>query len=209
MKHLARILFLALLLALLSAGLRAENIGAVGPVYPVSEPDLLKTILAKLREKERTGELAQLQQEAKQRTVRAIENPKPVPGLGKATRTRTFYYDPSITVTRNVTDATGKILVPAGTRVNPLDYVSLSKRLFFFDARDKAQVRQAEDVILQMGGRVKPILTGGSYMALMRQWKRQVYFDQQGTLVKKLGIEHVPAIVSQDGKRLRIDEIVL
>jgi len=93
--------------------------------------------------------------------------------------------------------------------VNPLDYVSLSKKLFFFDARDKAQVRQAEAVILQLDGRVKPILTGGSYMALMRQWKRQVYFDQQGTLVKKLGIEHVPAIVSQEGKMLRIDEIVL
>lgn len=200
---------LLLVLALLSAGIRAENIGTVGPVYPVSEPDLLKTILAKLREKEKTGELARLQQEAKQRTVRAIENPKPVPGIGKATRIRTFYYDPSITVTRNITDATGKILVPAGTQVNPLNYVSLSKKLFFFDARDKAQVRRAENVIQQLGGRVKPILTGGSYMALMRQWKRQVYFDQQGTLTKKLGIEHVPAIVSQEGKMLRIDEIVL
>lgn len=202
-------LLLPLLLALLSAGLRAEPIGAVGPLYPVTEPDLLEAIQAKLREKEKTGELARLQQEAKQRAVRAIENPKPVPGLGKATRLRTFYYDPSITVTRNITDATGKILVPAGTRVNPLDYVSLSKKLFFFDARDKAQVRQAEEVILQLGGRVKPILTGGSYMALMRLWKRQVYFDQQGALVKKFGIEHVPAIVSQEGKLLRIDEIVL
>ncbi len=206
MKRFTTFLLLLLSLLLPAAGLHADN---VGPVYAITEPDLLKTLLGKLKEKERSGELARLQEEAKQRSIRAIENPAPVPGLSKAATARTFYYDPSITVTRNVTDAKGKLLVPAGTRVNPLDYVSLSKKLFFFDARDKAQVRQAEDLIRRLDGRVKPILTGGSYMGLMRQWKRKVYFDQQGTLVKKFGIEHVPALVGQEGTMLRIDEIVL
>jgi len=204
-----RTAFFLLLLALLlpAAGLHADN---VGPVYSITEPDLLKTILGKLQEKQRSGELARLQEEAKQRSIHAIEHPTPVPGLSKTAKTRTFYYDPSITVTRNVIDPTsGKLLVPAGTRVNPLDYVSLSKKLFFFDARDKDQVKEAEGLIRSLGGRVKPILTGGSYMDLMRQWKRKVYYDQQGTLVKKFGIEHVPAIVSQEGKMLRIDEVLL
>ena len=48
----------------------------------------------------------------------------------------------------------------------------------------------------------------GSYLELMRRWKRPVFFDQQGTLTDKLGIRHVPALVSQEGKRLRIDEIL-
>jgi len=52
------------------------------------------------------------------------------------------------------------------------------------------------------------ILTGGSYLDLMRRWKRPVYYDQQGQLVEKFGIRHVPALVSQEGKRLRIDEIL-
>jgi conjugal transfer pilus assembly protein TraW len=51
------------------------------------------------------------------------------------------------------------------------------------------------------------ILTGGSYLDLMRRWKRPVFFDQQGTLTDKLGIRHVPALVTQDGKRLKIEEI--
>ena len=42
----------------------------------------------------------------------------------------------------------------------------------------------------------------------MRRWKRPVYFDQHGQLVERLGIRHLPALVSQDGKRLRIDEIL-
>jgi len=36
-----------------------------------------------------------------------------------------------------------------------------------------------------------------------------VFYDQEGLLVRKLGIAAVPAIVSQEGKRLRIDELVV
>jgi len=34
-----------------------------------------------------------------------------------------------------------------------------------------------------------------------------VFFDQQGLLVRRLGIRQVPALVTQEGKRLRIDEL--
>ena len=40
-------------------------------------------------------------------------------------------------------------------------------------------------------------------------WKTPVYYDQEGTLVRKLGITGVPAIVSQEGSRLRIDEVTV
>jgi conjugal transfer pilus assembly protein TraW len=54
---------------------------------------------------------------------------------------------------------------------------------------------------------IKPILVNGGPMDLMRRWKKRVYFDQGGSMVKRLGIENVPALVTQDGKRLRIDEL--
>jgi conjugal transfer pilus assembly protein TraW len=55
---------------------------------------------------------------------------------------------------------------------------------------------------------VKVILTGGSYLDLMRRWQRPVFYDQQGSLTTKLGIRQVPALVTQDGRRLRIDELL-
>lgn len=191
------------------AMLRAENIGTLGPIYPIAEKDLLQLIQKTLHDKERSGELDRLKKEAIARSERSVENPKPIPGLSKSVTARSFYFDPSVTATRNITDPSGRIVVTAGTKVNPLDYVSMSRHLLFFDARDKAQVKQAEELIRYYQGRVKPILTGGSYMGLMRKWKASVFYDQDGTLVKKFGIEHVPAIVSQEGKRLRVDEIVL
>jgi conjugal transfer pilus assembly protein TraW len=100
-------------------------------------------------------------------------------------------------------------LFAAGTRKNPLDVVSLSKHLLFFDARDRRQVTRARELIARYAGKVKPILTGGSYLDLMKAWRIPVYYDQQGTLTRRFGIRQVPALVSQEGARLRIDEVVL
>jgi conjugal transfer pilus assembly protein TraW len=184
-----------------------EDLGVIGPVYPIAERDLLAMIESRLRAKEANGSLAAIRREATERAVRSVENPEPVPGLNTATKAKTYYYDPSVVAPYPVVDDTGRILIAAGTRLNPLDTVSLSKRLLFFDARDAQQVRLARAVIETHGGQIKPILTGGAYMNLMRRWKLRVYYDQQGVLTRQLGIGAVPALVSQEGKRLRIDEL--
>jgi conjugal transfer pilus assembly protein TraW len=87
--------------------------------------------------------------------------------------------------------------------------VALSQPLLFFDARDAAQVRQARALIERYAGKVKPILTGGSYLELMRRSGMRVYYDQQGALTGRLGITEVPALVTQEGKRLRIDVLAV
>lgn len=193
---------------LLSFAARAQDLGVIGPVYPIAEPSLLEVILSKLREAEATGVLSRLQRDTQANVKRGIEQPAPVARITKTTKTRSFTYDPSIVVPYAITDAEGKVIVAPGTKVNPLDTVSLSKALLFIDARDAAQVGRARNILDERGGKVKVILTGGSYLDLMRRWKRPVFFDQQGQLSDKLGIRHVPALVTQDGKRLRIDEIL-
>ena len=105
--------------------------------------------------------------------------------------------------------AHGELLFAAGTQANPLDIVSLSRHLLFFDARDARQVRRAHQLVAHYQGKVKPILTAGSYLDLMKAWRVPVYYDQQGLLTRRLGITQVPALVSQEGLRLRIDELAV
>jgi conjugal transfer pilus assembly protein TraW len=198
---------LLLAAALQGAPVRAGHLGAIGPSYPVAEPNLLDDIKARLQEKERTGELKRLQEQARIRARAAVSNPEPVAGLTRAEVTRTFYCDPSFTLDHNVLDEQGHVMFPAGTRANPLDVVSMSKHLLFFDARDKGQVDRARQLIAYYHGKVKPILVGGSYLDLMKAWQVPVYYDQHGTLVQRLGIKAVPALVSQEGPRLRVDEL--
>ena len=188
-------------------GAQSANLGTIGPTYPVAEKNLLDVIMARLRAKEASGELKRHEQEARDRAAYAVNNPRPVDGLRRAQAARTFYFDPSFTLQSNVVDATGAVLFPAGTRKNPLEVVSLSKHLLFFDARDPGQVVRARELIEHYQGKVKPILVGGSYLDLMKRWNKPVFYDQDGTLVRKFGIAAVPAIVSQEGQRLRIDEV--
>lgn len=187
----------------------AVDIGALGPTYAISEPHLLRFIEQRLREKQRTGELQRLIEQAQQRGARSITAPTPVDGLRPTSAARSFYIDPSFTLDRNITDASGRLLFAAGTRKNPLDVVSLSRQLLFFDARDRKQVTRARELMAARPGGMKPILTGGSYLDLMKVWRVPVYFDQQGVLVRRFGIQQVPALVSQDGARLRVDELRL
>lgn len=192
-----------------SAHGRAVDLGTIGPLYPIAEPHLLDDIRQRLQEKERSGELKRLEQQARARGVNAVSHPKPVAGVRPAETARTFYFDPSFTLDRNVFDNKGQLLFAAGTRKNPLEVVALSKHLLFFDARDQRQVARARELIAFYQGRAKPILVGGSYLDLMKAWRLRVYYDQQGLLTRRLGITQVPAIVSQEGLRLRIDELVL
>lgn len=203
---------LALVAALLvtggvATGNRAEDLGTIGQTYAIEEPHLLHYIEQTLRDKEKTGELARLEEQAKSRVIESIRNPRPLAGIRPTQTARTFYFDPSIKVEQNITDDKGNIIVPAGTTKNPLEVVSLSKHLLFFDGSDREQVLYARTLIDHYGGKVKPILVAGSYLDLMKAWQLSVYFDQQGVLTTKFGITQVPALVSQEGLRLRIDEL--
>ena len=130
-----------LVLGGVATGNRAEDLGTVGETYAIAEPHLLNYIEQTLREKEKSGELANLEEQAKSRVIDSIRNPKPLAGIRPTQTARTFYFDPSIKVEQNITDDKGNIIVPAGTTKNPLEVVSLSKHLLFFDGSDPQQVR--------------------------------------------------------------------
>ena len=176
LRHTACCVLLATLV-LPSTG-SALDVGVIGPVYPIEESHLLDFIRNRLQERERTGELRKLEEQARARGIEAVRNPSPVPGANAGKTARTFYYDPTFALDRNLLDERGSLLFPAGTQKNPLEVVSLSKHLLFFDARDKRQVNRARELVTFYDGRVKPILVGGSYLDLMKAWQTPVYYDQ-------------------------------
>jgi conjugal transfer pilus assembly protein TraW len=206
-KHSTFVIFL--LLSALGAGLHAEDLGTIGPTYEIAERDLIDVIKDKFRRMEKTGELAGMQEDYKRKVIGGIERPRPVPGIRATEIARTFFIDPTWTLDRNVVDEKGTVLYPAGTRINPLDYERMTQTLLFFDGRDKKQVTFARRFMAESKMRVKPILVGGEPMKLMREWKREVFYDQGGALSKRFFITQSPAVVSQEGRQLRVDELHL
>ena len=187
-----------------------RDLGVIGPVYPIAEPNLLEVILGKLRGR-RSGTARPSAARVAGKGPGEVEDPAPVAGnhqsapvnRGASTTTR------ASSCRRPSPTPTGRVIVPPGTVVNPLDTVTLRARRCSSSTRAIAsRSRGARKLIDERQGKVKVILTGGSYLDLMRRWQRPVFYDQQGNLTTKLGIRHVPALVTQDGRRLRIDELL-
>lgn len=185
----------------------AQDLGVIGPTYDISEKDLVQVIKDGLKRMEANGQLAQVEDEYKKRVIYGLKHPKAVPGIKEAEKSRTFYIDPTYTVDRNIEDGKGRLLYPAGTRVNPFDYEKMSKALLFFDGDKPEQVEFAKRYMAESKILVKPILVAGDPFKLMKDWQKPVYFDQMGYLSKRFLIRQSPAIVTQEGKRLRIDEL--
>lgn len=196
-------------LCLLAIGVHAEDLGTIGPTYEIAERDLIEVMKDKYRRMEKSGELAKLHEDYKNKVIEGIEKPRPVSGIKPTEIARTFYIDPTYTLDRNIQDEHGRILFPAGTKVNPFDYEQTNKVLLFFDGRDKKQTDFALRVIKESKQETKPILVAGEPLNLMRKWKRPVYYDQGGFLVRRFSIRQSPAAVRQEGKMWRVDEIRL
>lgn len=199
----------AIILAALtiSSPAAARDYGQQGAVWAIAEPDLLAQIHARLTQLEKTGETARLGEELKRRTIAKVNRPEPVAGLTNALSPRSWQFDPTITVERHIADNKGRVIVAAGTRINPLDTVPLRAPLVFLDGDEPGQIAWA---LRRYGtSRAKLILVKGAPLELMKARQRRFYFDQGGTLVKRFGIRAVPASVEQQGRVLVITEEVV
>ena len=129
--------------------------------------------------------------------------------------------DPSYTLDKDARLPCGKILHKAGTKVNPLEHMDLSRRLFFIDSRQDTQVAWLREQLnnplakQEQKERVEDriILVGGSVFKLQEllgeEYVGKVYFDQSGELTTKFSIKASPVIIAQEGLKLKIEEVAL
>jgi len=199
----ARILAALLLSAALPGAVSAKDLGVRGATWAIAEPDLLEEIEARLVEMERSGALARLEEEARARARMKLEEPDPAPGIAPAREERSRLFDPAITIARDIRTAGGALIAAAGTRVNPLERVTLSRGLLFVDGRREAEIAWA----LAQAGPAKIVLLAGRPLKLMRRHGRPFFFDQGGRLAARFGLRFTPSLVEQAGTRLRITEV--
>lgn len=187
-----------------------EQLGTFGNVYPIREKDAIAAIKDRLRGMEESGQMDALRKEWQAKALARIENgPDPVPGISRSTRDRVRIFDPSIEVKETIRDDQGRVIVPMGTRLNPLDYMVLRREYLFIDGTDPRQVKWALGYAAHKGGDLKAriILVSGSPMKLGREHNVQFFFDQDGRIVRRFGIDAVPSILRGRDDRIEIVEV--
>ena len=192
------------LAALSAAPASSKDLGVRGAAWPIAEPDLLAEIERRLSALDETGALARLEGEAAAHARARIEEPEAVAGIAPAREPRTRLFDPAITLKNDIRFSDGT-LAAAGTRIDPLRRVSLSRDILFIDGTREAEVAWAL-------GRARPskiVLLAGRPLDLARAHGRPFFFDQGGRLARRFGLRATPTLVTRDGAHLRITEIPL
>lgn len=187
---------------LVCLSLSAVDLGVKGHTFSIAELDLIEYLREKL-ENTTPDEIESLNAAFKKKCCETIETPPPL-NIPYATKYRVFTFDPTITVRTDVLTDEGKILVPKGTRYNPLERNhTLNNSILFIDGTNNKHIEWARE----MEGTW--VLTKGSPIKLENREHRPVYFDQGGVIIKKLGIKAIPAMVSQEKVLLKVEEILL
>jgi len=187
----------------------SKDLGVYGQTYPIIEQDFLEFLKTRLVEMQQNGEWQKIQDDFKNNVSKHAERPTPLTQITKATKTRSWLYDPSLTVPYDLRDHNGSVFVKAGTVVNPLQFMSLHKAFIFIDGDDKKQIEWVRKIDSSLLGKIKIILVSGSILLTEKLLSKTIYFDQQGRLVQRFSIEHVPAMIQQDGLKLKITEYAL
>lgn len=185
--------------------LHAKDLGTFGETFAIEEQSLVEVISSKLKALESSGKLETHQKQIQEKAFQGLQTPAAVEGITDTKEPRTLEYDPSIVVTQDLKDSKGEVFHQKGKRINPLHTRSFTKPLLFIDGTNKVHVTWAIFHI-QKNPQAKIILVKGNPFELMKEHDVNIYFDQGGLLVKKLGITHVPARVVQQGDKLLILE---
>ena len=121
------------------------------------------------------------------------------------TTPRTWRHDPSLIVQADIKDHKGRVIALKGTRVNPLETLSWGPPVLMIDGDDPAQLAWAKS----QDTTAHWVLVKGLPLDLEEQTGRPIYFDQGSVLTQNFGITQVPCRITQQGKQLLVEELVV
>jgi conjugal transfer pilus assembly protein TraW len=169
------------------------DIGVLGPTYPIAETNMLSLIYARLRRVDWQGKAQEMA--GKMFRFKGFDIPT-------ATSPKTYYVDPSVVLSQDIRDHTGKVIFPAGAAVNPADYVPLTGSYIVINGLKPAQVR------LALRGRYRKImLTKGDLRALIKKYGVPFYVATEA-VVERFSISAVPSVISREGRLIKVEQIV-
>lgn len=212
MRKLSAIVFYRICLVLMHAFLFwnaivfGTDLGVIGQVFPIVEPDLLQQIKSHLSAMQKNGELDRKMAEFNQPhaiNVTTVHDRN----IQEATSYHKRLFDPTVILSHDLHDPAGHIIAHAGTRINPLSHRQLGKPLLFFDGSQASQLAWVEQYLKQKRA-AQLILVGGDVDKASLQLKKHCYADMTGALTERFKLKVVPALLTQVGDELQIEEFV-
>ncbi len=178
-----------------------KDLGVHGRLYEIKEEDMLSYVRRKAGEIDMRALRESVEKKFGESSARHSFVSLDLPS---ATEERVRYIDPSANVRNPLYDHTGAMIFPAGI-VNPLDHVPLSKSILVLR---EDQVKRALEETDKRGEKPTLLLTDGDIRRASSLAGRMVY-KATPFMLSRLQIEKVPSLVEQEGRRLKVEELIL
>ena len=208
MSYFFRLSCLVCFMCLMSANIYGGNLGIISQTFPIAEEDFLDFIQKNLTTMRNNGEWQKLENDFKNRVASSSDRPA-VLNIPRAIENKDHLFDPSVILPFDLKDQLGRVLIKQGTTVNPLSLIKMRSIWIFFNGDDTEQVSWVKEHSQNQTHKMKLILTQGSISQMEKVFNLPIYFDQKGKISTKLSIQHVPALVTQEGKYLKISEVLV
>ncbi|NNM50691.1 MAG: hypothetical protein HKM02_00495 [Pseudomonadales bacterium] len=181
-----------------------ENLGQIAPASPIVEADFGEVMRSMAVAERQRGDFKVWIGRQQQHVYAYIQRPKGIT-LPASVLFRQHWVDMSLQISQEIRDADGRVMVPAGTRINPLHYLHYGKVLCFINGDDPEQVKWS---VRSCPDRVRDrlILVEGNLMKISHESSRRWYFDQYGVLSRRFSLRSVPAKVYQQGEAMLVTE---
>ena len=178
-----------------------KDLGVHGKLYEIREEDMLSYVRRKAGEIDMRALRESMERKLEESYARHSLVSLDIP---TSTEERVRYVDPSVNVRNPLYDHTGKRIFPAGI-VNPLDHVPLSKSILVLREN---QIKRALEQTGESGENAILILTDGDIQRASSLAGRMVY-KANPFMLRRLKIEKVPSLVTQEGRKLKVKEMIL
>ena len=188
-----------------------HDLGQRGPVTTISEVDLLAQLQQRLQQ--HTWDIKPLRDKA----VSAFWQRVAMYHLPTTTQATTRLLDASVTLSAPLRDAKGQVLLPQGTRINPLRTLPFQQTLVVFDATDPRQQARVQEWLAttDTSNRISLISTQldrtrsmAQLNTLSAQFARPVYLWND-TLMQRFPLRSVPTVIDAHGMRFRLRELAI
>ena len=180
-------------LFVLSSAAYARDYGVLGTVYPIQEQDIIEVMKAKMAAKVSDGTFDSTIKKMQEQGKNYVKRPKGIT-LPPAKSYNATKIDVEYTLDKNIQDGAGKVLFFKGTTVNPLEIYPLRMGFCFIDGDRQEQVKWAKKMCYPNN---KVVLVNGNYETVAKALNVRVYFDQQGSLIRRFNIESLPTVIRQ------------
>ena len=187
----------------------AGDHGQKGPVFGITEPDMIEEMQRRMSEFEWDKE--------KQHAIDNFwANQKDSVSLPVAEKNTQRLVDTSIVSTKDIFHPDGRLIIKKGQKINPQAIMPMRHAYILFDATDKKQVEIAKKVGDEMLAKQKPVVYLFSKMDTGKGWE---HYNQTAeimnapiykinkTIIDRFKIQALPSIVEGQGDSILVREI--